>query len=171
MLLWDKQLRPWIPVIAKLDQAQRFTLAMACIDDVREVFDCAVRPLASPEAKRFFASAFALLSDIGMSSQLPRAASQLLVAEASWMDSAPPGVWDMGMALLCLMKRGGGYLSADDVTEILSASYQVLLQVEVLSKLDEEVTESEVARLEEGNEACVACITAQLRHITGAKTE
>jgi len=166
MLFWDKQLKSVIPTLEKMDQTQRFAVAMTSLGDVRSIFDHSVRPMASHAAYRFFVAAFKLLSSVCTTSEISRAAAQQHLDAAAWVESAPPGVWDMGVALLLLLKRGGSTLSADDVLEIMSAAYQVILHVDVISKLAEEVAESELALLERGSKACVACINGQLRRVT-----
>lgn len=167
-MYWDKRLRPATTILAKLTQSQRFAVAMACIDDVREVFDGSVVPLVPEGGRQFFASAQALLSRAREISDVAREPARELVHEASWTGDAPPGVWDMAMALLHLLNRAGTELSGDDVLEVMSATYQIVLHVEIMNKLDHNALESEIAQMEEANPACVACIERQLLHIAAA---
>ena len=166
MLLWDQRVKSAAPAIAALDQAGRFRLAAACIDDIRDLWEQALRAEAAEEGRAFVASALGLLAGAVRASDLPVNEARALIDTATWIGDAPPGVWDMAMAFVYLLRRAGGALSVDDVLESMSAAYQVVLQVAVLLNLHSDVIEDELIRLEEANPACVTCIAKQLRHIS-----
>jgi hypothetical protein len=71
VLLWDKRVKPEAAAIAALDQPGRLRLAMACIRDIRAVWEQALHPAASEEAREFIAAAIEQLDRASQSSEIP----------------------------------------------------------------------------------------------------
>lgn len=72
-----------------------------------------------------------------------------------------PGAYDLLMAVLTLDDAGTD-LDASSTLESLSYSYQSTLDIEILSVLDHEMTETEVRERESANATCMESISEQL---------
>jgi hypothetical protein len=168
MSIWDKKVAPVARrSIENLNQSQRLRLALRCIDDVRGEFDKALRPLVSAKASQSFELAFQMLWGAKDASDIPQALAASLVHDSLWLANAPPGVWDMAMSLLFLLRRAGSTFTVDDIVESMSAAYQVVLQIEVLRKLDLSTEELELEKREQASPACMICIERQFNHLGG----
>ena len=165
MLLWDSKLQPHKSRLRTLDQIQRLTVARNAITCVRPII-FEVLEGGPSEAMRFFHSSMALIRPAAQVGDIRvQSANALLNDSSRWVGATAAGVRDAVMCTAVLLQKAGGELSENDVYNIMSYSYQVILYKEVLSCLKEEMTEAEVNQLETANFRCIACITAQIELI------
>jgi hypothetical protein len=78
-------------------------------------------------------------------------------------DTDYPGFYDIGNALLIVLRNNHGDFNLDQMYETLSYAYQSILSVEIIAKLERHTLEDEVAKMEENNPICISMINSQLR--------
>ena len=148
MLLWDVEWKPHQKRLSVLDRGQLVRLAVTSITKVSELGIEMEEPI-----RHEFSNAFEALrsGDSYSCDEL----EELIQQEVQ------PGVYDLSMAVVTLVRN---MESIDDgiVLEALSYCYQAVLDREILSELDRNMTESEVNILEAKNENCKDCIRSQL---------
>ena len=66
-----------------------------------------------------------------------------------------PGAYDVLMGYYYCLENSSNF-GWEELREVFSHSYQAILDVEILSKLTEEVTEAELASIEKKNDRCIA---------------
>ena len=168
MLTWDYQLNSYKAHLSLLDQSKRLDVALAAIANIRDI---AVKVLQGgpTEAMDFFNVGINLIRTAGEVSEISEQRSRsLLDGTSTWLPETGAGVRDAMMCIVTILQRAGRTLRESDVYEIMSYAYQVVLYSEILSKLEHEVTEAEVRRLESASSYCMACIAAQIQLIVNA---
>jgi len=119
----------------------------------------------------FYIAGLALLDGAREVGEIPENDSQLLLnGGLKWLPETGAGVHDVSMSVALVLQRAGKTLSDSNVFEIMSYSYQVVLYSEILSKLQREVTETEVREMELASPSCMACIAEQIRLVADAAT-
>jgi hypothetical protein len=155
MLFWDKRWKEHEQLVADLNDAQRLNLTLGCIDQSIELIGLSVNE-APIGLRRDLEEA---LVQFWSSSEAPslEALDEHLEAEI------PSGFYDLIMAVMTLQDSSASECDPDTVLECLSYCYQSILDIEILSCLERNMTEGEVNELEKNNELCIRCIDDQLK--------
>lgn len=148
MLLWDSK---WKINQARLSPLGREQLLKLSIASIESVVQSGIE--MDDEIETEFGRAFNALKQ--------RRSYPCEGLEEMIQGESGPGVYDLSMAVINL-SRNFDAIDKDVTLESLSYCYQAILDREILSQLEQNMTESEVNVLEARNASCVGCIDKQL---------
>jgi hypothetical protein len=148
MLLWDSKWRLNQQRLSSLDRDKLLKIAIASIENVVES-GIKIDGTIAYEFRDAFDS---------VKRGMPYDCDKL---EELIQGENGPGVYDLSMAVINLSHNLEA-IDKDTVLESLSYCYQAILDREILSELERNMTESDINVLEAGNANCVGCIQKQL---------
>jgi hypothetical protein len=156
MLQWDFVWDEHEHELDALDAAQRRGLALACVEETLTVYAQYLSTALRGEPQQLIAEGIASLRSGGKAPE--HVADQL---EELADDILPAGLWDLFMGLIHLV-RSWDEMESDDALEVMSFAYQVVLDIEIISKLECETDEDQVRGMELESQACVKMLQRQL---------
>jgi hypothetical protein len=167
MLFWDLKWKEHRADLTQLRQSQLLNLSLACIDDSLSLLNGAL-------AGRFGSDNVATLSNVvtALWAIFHRAQSDNreledleLCLRSDIHHEGKPGLYDIAMALFHIVLALKSDLTPKTTSEALSYAYQSILDCEIISRLDEVISESEVCDREAANSLCTKCIERQLHFL------